>query len=158
MSTNHKPLVTGTDEGIWRRLRLVPFEVVIPLSQQDKTLGDRLKMEAEAVLAWLVGGYHDWRTQGLAEPDAVVEATAGYQAESDAIRRFLTQRCVVGPTFRVRSSNLYEVWSAWCNTEGEQPGTNKAFTTALQNKGFDTKRTNVGAMWQGIGLASDRDG
>ena len=61
MLTNHKPLVGGTDEGIWRRLRLVPFEVVIPPAERDEDLGRKLAAEADAVLAWLVAGYLDWK-------------------------------------------------------------------------------------------------
>jgi putative DNA primase/helicase len=57
MLTNHKPLVGGTDEGIWRRLRLVPFEVIIPGEERDEDLGGKLAGEAGAILAWLVTGY-----------------------------------------------------------------------------------------------------
>lgn len=61
---------------------------------------------------------------------------------------------VLGPHFTVRSSELFGVWSAWCPREGEEPGTNKAFTEALQGRGYDTRRTNIGAVWRGIGLAA----
>ena len=57
MLTNHKPIVGGSDEGIWRRLRLVPFEVVIPPAARDEELGAKLAFEADAVLTWLVAGY-----------------------------------------------------------------------------------------------------
>src|SRR5262245_31431488 len=57
MLTNHKPVVGGDDEGIWRRLRLVPFDVVIPTEEQDEELGDKLALEADAVLTWLTHGY-----------------------------------------------------------------------------------------------------
>lgn len=155
MLTNHKPLVAGTDEGIWRRLRLVPFDVVIPGPERDEHLGERLAGELEAVLAWLVAGYRDYRRNGLGEPASVLEATAGYRADSDALKRFLDQRCLLGPHFRTRSSDLFGAWRSWCIGEGEDPGSNKAFTTSLQNRGYDTVRTNSGAFWQGIGLAAE---
>lgn len=157
MLTNHKPLVSGTDEGIWRRLRLVPWPVVVPVAERDERLGDRLTLEADAVLAWLVAGYRDWRDNGLAEPEQVTEATAGYRKESDALGRFLQERCLFGAGYHVRSSELYAAWCRWCTTEGEETGTNKAFTTALQNRGYDTKSTRVGVLWQGVGLASDEE-
>ena len=75
MLTNHKPIVGGADEGIWRRLRLVPFEVIIPGDERDENLGEKLAAEAGAILAWLVAGDLDWRRNGLAEPDKVTEAT-----------------------------------------------------------------------------------
>lgn len=155
MLTNHKPLVAGTDEGIWRRLRLVPFDVVIPSSERDEDLGDRLALEADAVLAWLVNGYAEWRTHGLDEPDQVLTATNEYRAESDALGRFLADRCLTGPHYTVRSSDLFSAWQRWCAAEGHEPGTNKAMTTALQNRGYDTTKTKVGMVWQGIGLASE---
>ncbi len=157
MLTNHKPLVAGTDEGIWRRLRLVPWDVVIPPDERDEHLGERLACEADAVLAWIVAGYHDWRTHGLDEPDPVRAATASYRAESDALARFLTQRCLTGTHFTVQSSHLYAQWAAWCATEGEDPGSNTAFSTALHKRGYDTRRTGVGMVWQGLGLAADED-
>jgi len=155
MLTNHKPLVSGTDEGIWRRLRLVPFEVVIPEVERDEELGDKLAGEADAVLAWLVAGHDSWRAGGMDEPETVIKATEEYQAESDLLGRFLEERCFIGPHHFVRSSQLYEAWADWCRAEGADSGTNKAFTEALQNRGFDTKHTNVGTVWQRIGLAGD---
>jgi putative DNA primase/helicase len=158
MLTNHKPLVTGTDEGIWRRLRLVPFDVVIPLKRRDARLPDKLATEVDAILAWLVAGHAAWREQGLADPDAVIQATADYRAESDAVARFVDERCLVGPNFHVRSSELYRTWAIWCEREGVEAGTNKAFTIALQNRGYDTRRTEVGAVWRGIAIAAEADG
>lgn len=156
MLTNHKPLVAGTDEGIWRRLRLVPFDVVIPDEERDEHLGDELACELEAVLAWLVAGYQDYHQRGgLDEPDDVIKATAGYRDESDALKRFLDERCFTGPHHFVRSSELFGAWRTWCAREGIDAGTNKAFTTSLQNRGYDTFRTNTGASWRGIGLAAD---
>jgi putative DNA primase/helicase len=155
MLTNHKPLVTGTDEGIWRRLRLVPFEVTIPVAERDGELGAKLADESAAVLAWLVAGYADWRARGLAEPDTVIKATDEYRAESDALGRFLDERCLLGPNFRCRSSQLFSAWAVWCAREGIEAGTNKSFTTALQNRGLDTERTKVGIVWKGIGIAAE---
>lgn len=160
MLTNYKPLVKGTDEGIWRRLRLVPWDVVVPPDQRDEHLGDRLALEAEAVLAWLVAGHRAWLEHGFDEPPAVTAATAAYRADSDAVGRFLAERCVVAKAARVRSAELFTAWSSWCSTEGmdkSEVGTNKAFTTALQNRGFDTTRTRLGAVWQGVGLLADED-
>jgi putative DNA primase/helicase len=155
MFTNHKPIVTGTDEGIWRRLRLVPWNVKIPSDEQDGELADRLKLEADAVLAWLVDGYRNWREHGLVDPDPVVAATTAYRAESDTLGRFLTDRCLLMAAAHVRSSELFAAWQRWCVTEGVEPGTNKAFTEALQNRGYNTERTRVGMVWRGIGLAAD---
>ncbi len=154
MLTNHKPIVTGTDEGIWRRVRLVPWDVVIPDDERDEHLPAKLAAELEAVLAWLVAGYRDWQTHGLAEPQQVTTATATYRQDSDALRRFIDQRCLTGPHFHTGSTELFTAWSKWCADEGENPGSQTAFATALQNKGLDKTKDRAGRMrWRGIGLA-----
>jgi putative DNA primase/helicase len=155
MLTNHKPVVRGSDEGIWRRLKLVPFSVVIPEARRDEHLGARLAGEADAILAWLVAGYRDWQANGLGEPQQVTDATAEYRNESDAIGRFIAERCLLSTTYSTRSQYLYNAWCAWCHQEGEEAGSNKAFTGALTERGFDAKRTNVGAVILGVGLAAD---
>lgn len=157
MLTNHKPVISGTDEGVWRRVRLVPWDVVIPEAERDELLGDRLKLELDAVLAYLVGGYREWAGRGLDDPKQVVRATEDYRAESDALARFLDQRCLTGPNFTAGSSELFSAWSKWCAAEGEPPGTQTAFSNTLTNRGMDKRRTAAGMVWKGVGLASDDD-
>lgn len=156
MLTNHRPLVTGTDEGIWRRLKLVPFDVVIPPAERDEELGDRLALEYDHLLAWLVAGHRDWRENaGLADPERVSAATADYRAESDLLGRFLDERCLLNPHMHVRSSDLFAEWRSWCATEGAEAGTAKAFATALQNRGLDNRKDRTGRMrWHGIALTA----
>lgn len=155
MLTNHKPLISGTDEGIWSRLRLVPWPVVIPPEERDAGLGDRLAAELPAVLAWLGAGYSDYRRRGgLADPEAVTAATSAYREESDALGRFLGQCCITGHGMTVRSSELYSAWASWCKAEGADAGTQTAFSSSLHERGFDSYRSN-GMRWKGIGLAAD---
>ncbi len=159
MLTNHRPIVTGTDEGIWRRLQLVPWDIVIPAADRDEQLPGKLDAELDAVLAWLVAGYQDWRAHGLAEPETVTAATSAYRQDSDPLGRFLAQRCLTGPHFSAGSSDLFAAWCKWCADEGEDPGTQTAFATALQNKGLDKIKDRTGRMrWRGIGLADPGDG
>ena len=156
MLTNHKPLVGGTDEGIWRRLRLVPFEVVIPAGERDEDLAGKLAEEAGAILAWLVAGYLDWRKNGLAEPDKVTEATQAYRADSDPLGRFLADKCDRGTSFSARSSHLFAAYEKWCTAEREDAGTPRSFGDAMKAKGFESYRSN-GMHWRGIGLQTEGD-
>jgi putative DNA primase/helicase len=155
MLTNHKPVISGTDEGVWRRIRLIPWDVVIPESERDELLGDRLKLELDAVLAYLVAGYQQWHERGLDDPDRVVKATEAYRAESDALARFIDQQCLTGPNFHVGSSDLFAAWSKWCAGEGEEPGSATAFATMLQNKGFDNYTYSGRRRWRGLGLQGE---
>jgi putative DNA primase/helicase len=154
MLTNHKPLVGGTDEGIWRRLRLVPFEVVIPPAERDEDLGRKLAAEADAVLAWLVAGYRAWKESGFSEPDRVTQATKTYRAESDPLGRFLDEKCQLMSRYHVGSTELFTAYEQWCTTEREDAGTPRAFADALKVKGFESYRSN-GIRWRGIGLAAE---
>lgn len=153
--TNHRPVVGGTDDGIWRRLRLVPWDVVIPAAERDHDLGDKLALEVDCVLAWLVAGYREWKVSGLTDPEQVKAATEVWRGESDAIGRFLDQRCVTGHG-TVGSSEVYTAYQHWCTAEGEDASTQTAFATGLQNRGFDKFKDSTGRMrWRGLGLASD---
>jgi hypothetical protein len=73
--------------GAGRRLRLVPFEVITPLAEQDPHLPSKLAAEADGILRWLIDGYAEWRSRGLADPATVITATSGYRAEEDALGR-----------------------------------------------------------------------
>lgn len=156
MLTNYKPIVTGTDEGIWRRLRLIPWDVIVPEEERDEQLPDRLALEHDAILAWLVGGYLAWREHGLAEPQRVLDATAAYRAESDNLARFLADRCLPGHG-TVGSTELYKAWQRWCDDQGCDAGSQTAFTSALTDRhGYDTYKDGTGRMrFRGLGLASE---
>jgi putative DNA primase/helicase len=158
MLTNHRPVVSGTDEAIWSRLRLVPWDVVIPVEERDLMLADKLAVEREAVLAWLARGYREWHGGGLADPEQVTTATAAYRAESDALARFIDQRCLTGPHFHVWSAELFAAWVKWCTAENEDPGTQTAFSLALTNRGFDRSKVHGRMRWRGLGLAAEGEG
>lgn len=151
MLTNHRPIIGGTDEGIWRRIKLVPWDVEIPPDEQDEGLGETLRLESAAVLAWLATGYRDWHEHGLADPDQVVKATASYRSESDALKRFLDDRTHGHGS--VGSTELFRAWEEWCMAEGEEPGTQTALASALLAKGYDKSKDGTGRMrWRSLGL------
>jgi putative DNA primase/helicase len=95
MSGNHKPDVRGTDDGIWRRVLLVPFDVQIPPAERDEGLAGKLWAERAGILRWLVDGLVDYLEQGLAPPGVVREATEEYREESDPLGTFLMASCTV---------------------------------------------------------------
>ncbi|MBS8229248.1 DNA primase family protein, partial [Vannielia litorea] len=94
MSGNHKPEIRGTDDGIWRRVLLVPFEVQIPEAERDAKLGDKLFAEGPGILNWLIEGLCDYLERGLDPPQKVLDATREYREDSDPVGTFLT-RCTV---------------------------------------------------------------
>jgi putative DNA primase/helicase len=155
LATNYRPVVRGTDEGIWRRLRLIPFDVVIPESERDGKLPERLRLEADGVLAWLVEGYRDWQARGLDEPEAVRQANAEYRADSDAIGRFLAEKCTTVGMASVKSSRLFAAWSRWCVAEGIDHGTQTAFSNTLAQRGFEARKSGGVMVFRGLGLLAE---
>jgi len=151
--TNHKPQVPGDDPALWRRLRVVPFELVVP--EPDATLPDRLALELPAVLAWMVAGHAGWASGGLDEPTAVTAATETYRASSDVLGRFLDERCVIGSQFHVRAGELFSDWQRWCSANGESVGRNNDFAQQVEARGFTKVNRSIGRVYLGIGLAAD---
>lgn len=75
MATNHKPKIRGADNGIWRRIKMIPFTVTIPPEQRDNDLGEKLLTENSGILNWLIEGFAMWKKEGLKmEPNAIKEA------------------------------------------------------------------------------------
>jgi putative DNA primase/helicase len=136
--TNHKPRVRGTDESIWRRLRLVPFEHTIRPEDQDGTLRQRLVSEhGPAVLSWIVQGAVAWYSDGLGESRKVTQATAAYRAEQDTFSAFLDERTEESPRARTPTGELWQAWREWCEATGQRPGRQQDFTAALEAHGVE---------------------
>lgn len=154
--TNHLPKVS-TDPALWRRLRVVPFNVVIPPEREDHHLGEQLELELDAILTWCIAGWADYqRRGGLAEPDAVRAATDAYRTSADTVQQFLDEECIVNPHMRVSVADLWTRWNAWCADGDVPPGSKKAFGTELDNRGFITKKS--GGWWRlGLGLLAEED-
>ena len=153
LCTNHRPEIRETKNAIWRRIRLVPFTVVIPESEQIKDLPARLRAEYQGILAWCVRGCLDWQTHGLAVPDEVTTATAEYRHDQDLIGSFISEECTVLPQLRAKASQLYERYRAWIERCGEVPVTQKAFGSAMTERGFE-RFTSNGRWYLGVALSS----
>ncbi len=160
MLTNHLPKVRGDDLATWRRILAVPFDHVVPEPEWDGALPERLKTDPEAVLAWLWGGWLDYQQHGLNPPDTVLSATRKYQIDSDTIARFLADESVVCEGHgAVASADLYRAFVAWSKGEGEPTDlTNKAFTEAMETRGYDRKKGRQRTEWRGLSLVPDEDG
>lgn len=148
---NYKPDIPGTDEGIWRRMKLVPWNAHVEDKDRDETLPAKLRAEAAGVFNHIVRGMIDWLANGLIEPEAVKEATAQYREDSDPLARFLKLCTEMDPDSRVQSSKLHEVFVAWCKAAGEREWSQKGFTKAMLDKGF-VKKASDGMQWIGMKL------
>jgi putative DNA primase/helicase len=155
MVTKHLPIVNAgsDDESVWRRLKVVPFDVVIGADEEDHGLDAKLAAEADGILRWLLDGHKEWLGLGLADPARVRAATDTYRDDEDAVGRFLDDNVTVAPALSIQSSVLFAKWQDWCKQEGIEPGSNKAFTDRLVNRGFKPPQKSNGLMvWRGVGL------
>ncbi|MEV8036723.1 phage/plasmid primase, P4 family [Streptomyces sp. NPDC086182] len=160
MLTNHLPAVTGDDPAVWRRLLVVPFDVVIPPEERDGGLPERLKLATPAVLAWAYQGWKDYQEQGLNPPEVVRVRTEQYRSDSDTLGRFLAERTLAGPHGYVRSRELFQAWSKWCHDAGikaDEIGSEVAFATSMKTRGFEKKSRKIGAVWLGLMLTGDAE-
>ena len=155
LGTNHKPVIKGTDPAIWRRIRLVPFEVTIPEAERDKNLFQKLKKEAESIFAWAVKGCQLWRTYELGEPEEVKAATESYREEMDTLAEFIKDRCVLRPDARVLRKALFDAYVEWCQEDGQAQVNSRSFVAGMRDKGFVECRAGLKGMraWEGIELA-----
>lgn len=139
-TTNHKPVIKGVDEGIWRRIRLIPFNLQLPKGKRDKKLPEKLSLEMPGILNWAIQGCLKWQKLGLNDPAVVMKATGDYKEEMDIIGPFILERCFKSPTVQIKAKELYEVYTNWCYQNGEFALKNRAFYRVLETQGFKRER------------------
>jgi putative DNA primase/helicase len=158
IAANTKPKVHGTDNGIWRRMRLVPFEVTIPPEEQDKGLVAKLlATEASGILAWAVRGCLAWQAEGLTVPAAIAAATAGYRADQDVLGHWIEEECIVVSGAWAGTTELYENYRRWCEREDRHALSRGSLRERLLERPGISEHRKTGARgMRGIGLATDR--
>jgi putative DNA primase/helicase len=154
LSTNHKPEIRGTDNAIWRRIRLIPWSVTIPPAEQDKKLPTALRHELSGILAWIVRGCLAWQREGLQAPDEVRKATGEYRAEMDVLAGFLAECCELDTGHWEYAKDLYECYKRWCDENGERPEPQRKFGGRLGERGFQRDRggSRGAGIWRGVRL------
>ena len=152
---NHKPGLRSVDEAIRRRFHLVPFNVVIPPEQRDKSLGDRLRAEWPGILAWMIDGCIEWQGCGLAPPEAVTNATAAYLEAEDAIAAWIEDAGTHDQNAWEKTATLFAKWKAWADNAGEYAGTRKGFSEKLEARGLIPERKSHARGFRGFKLHAD---
>lgn len=150
---NHLPRISGTDHGIWRRIRVVPFSVVIPEAERDRDLPAALADEAPAILAWLIEGARDWLDTGLEPPPEVVAATEQYRVASDWFANWIEDHNLeLGPVseLRILTSELARSYRDWALANGEEPLSRQDLAKELERRGCRPKKVQSARFWTGI--------
>lgn len=147
LCTNHKPQVVGTDEGIWRRIRLIDFNERFA---KDDTLGACLKSEAAGILRWAMEGMNQWRQFGLMEPQRVLNTTTEYRADEDIICRFVNDECEVAKGEETPSRRLYDAYKAWARDNHEIEMSERKFADTMKDHGYVKRKKPAGIFYSGL--------
>lgn len=153
MVGNSKPRLKELDEGVRRRLVLVPFDVTIPDDEKDLELSKKLKFEYNAIMKWAFDGYLDWLESGLMVPESVSQASKDYMAEEDLIGRFADEYLIRGSPgmATLDASRAYKLFTEFCNDEGVRPWAKNTFCKALGARhGFEHKRNKSYRYFDGV--------
>ncbi|APW47337.1 phage/plasmid primase, P4 family [Rhodoferax antarcticus] len=124
---NHKPVIRGRDNGIWRRVRLIPFETVFTKAQQDPNLQAKLRTELPGILNWAIKGCIDWQKTRLSEPTIISDAVRAYREEMDVLGAWQKDCCTVGQHLETKASDAYRSYKYWAEQNGYRPMANGNF-------------------------------
>ncbi len=147
---NHKPDIRGGDDGIWRRVLLVPFEVQIPPEEVDPVLPERLRAERAGIFNWMLEGVVEYLDAGLQIPAAIQEATESYREESDPLRVFLFEACEITgkETDFIPARDVIEAFQIWQQDRGDDPWKNRTISLQMAARaGGQLKHPETGAVF-----------
>lgn len=168
LDTNHKPRIRGTDWGILRRVKLLPYDRKIEEGMRDPLWKEKLlEREGDGLLSMLLEEAHGYYLRGglAPEPPTVRAACMEFSRENDVIGCFISDRCVTTETDTAEPSRdfmeikdgaerVYAAYQQWCKSNGYQfPQPMGEFSKSLEARGFKSKRTRIGKFWYGLEVA-----
>jgi putative DNA primase/helicase len=151
LAMNHKPIIRGTDNGIWRRIQLIPFTQSFK-DREDKNLILKLRAELPGILNWALEGLRKWQEKGLGLPQAVKNATEEYRCESDSLGQWIDERTKQNPLGQLRAGEAYKDYYAWTLERGEKPYGLKNWSRSLVERGYKSSRNSKGNHYFGLEL------
>jgi putative DNA primase/helicase len=121
LATNSLPRISGVDEAIWRRIRVIRFPVTIPVEERDPDLSYALQSELPGILNWALEGYRNWKQQKLNPPEQVTKATGEYRLDNDTVGQFIEACCEKDPWAITTAKDLYDRYAGWSEQSGYEP-------------------------------------
>jgi putative DNA primase/helicase len=155
LASNHKPLVKEFSLGFWRKIRLIPFKIVIPEEERILQYDKILLEEKEGILNWILEGYKKWKEEKLKTPEEIKEATAAYKDQMDVLAEFIEECCIENRQVRTTTKELYRAYKGWCEENNEKEIVKKVFGRRLEERGYKSVRFGSPIQkrgWQGIEL------
>lgn len=157
---NYKPAILSQDLGVWRRVKLIPFEATFRGANADPSLPARLRDEAEGILAWAVDGAAEWYAHGLEEPSTVLAATTDYRESEDRLAEFIAACLVVEPGARVAPMELRRAYADWAEDAGlsrKEVLSGWALGVEMESRGFRKRKSSGKWGFDGIRIATDAE-
>lgn len=151
VSTNHKPIIRGTDIGVWRRIHLIPFNVQIPESKVDRQLKYKLEGELTGIFRWAVDGCLLYRKEGLRMPKVMQDSVKEYHREMDVLSAFIEDCCTEGKGLSVQSSQLYAAYLKWAEQGNEYTMSATKFSVEIAKR-YEKVHTRGGKYFNGLTL------
>jgi len=155
MTGNHKPVIRGVDEAIWRRVVMIPFQVVIPEEERNPDIQEIFWQEREGILGLMLDGCKAWKKQRLGKPTSISEAVKDYREEMDVLGAFLEECTIVDVSQEVKAATLYDRYANWCKRNNEYCMPQKKFGQAMLSRGEGSRRTMNGYFYAGRGLVEE---
>jgi len=161
LTTNHEPNIAGTDDGIWRRLWMLPFTVQIPEEKCDLDIAAKLLQESSGILNWCLAGLSRYYANGnrLVQPGKVSQATTNLRTVSDVVGLFLATECSLEAGCKVSRMAINEMFEKWCEEEGyHQKISKKKLCTSLRELGvIDGGKSGIDRYWSGIRMKNEAE-
>lgn len=155
MSTNNKPIIRGTDLGIWRRLFLFPFLNSFTGAKKDKELPERLRKESDKILGWCIKGFLKYQDVGLIEPSSTKKAKEEYKEQMDIVAQFISKECSLNPAYEIDCKTLYSYYKEWAKDNTEFTMKESKFSEELKHKGITQYKAHLqNPVYKGIKIAS----
>ena len=141
--TNHKPVISGNDHGIWRRVVLVPWSVTIPAEHRDRRLADKLDVELQGILNWALDGLQKYKEVGLCDlPAALIKANAEYRRDSDVIGLWLEECAVLDEHALTPNDVVRNSYQKWAGENGHKPIASRTLWQRLTERGIVEHRNS----------------
>jgi putative DNA primase/helicase len=152
LKTNHKPIIKGEDDGIWRRLVLLPFDRKFAEHERDRNLEEKLMAQADGILEWIIDGAVKWYASGLKLSPQIICQSSLYRTESDLLGQFFEDEINMVANAKSLDSATYYEYTRWCTTNGTRALAKKRFTQKLAERGIGVAKSNGSRYYSGIEL------
>lgn len=155
LRTNHKPIITGEDDGIWRRLVLIPFQRKFEAHEQDPQLEAKLMEERDGILMWMLEGTRMYLKDGLKLSPRIKSEAARYRTESDRIGEFLDDAMEADSGAKLNQQTAFNEWNEWSKANGFRLSSKKSFTQRLAERGYPEGKSGSNRFYVGLRLRSN---